>query len=113
MGSLSDMISAHIRRDTRELPLHVHSEESPYEDEPRRQLSLQVRLQVPPVTTLLDLDVGISASGLRQINFCDLNHTDYSIRGGSWEELPHARGQGQRLTRATQRPKSGGAVVRR
>ena len=39
MGSLSDMISALIRRDTRQLPLHVHLEESPREDEPRRQLS--------------------------------------------------------------------------
>lgn len=78
MGSLSDMISALIRRDTRELPLHAHSEESPCEDEPRRQLST-VRLQLPPVTTLLDLDVEISASGLWQINFCGLNHTDYSI----------------------------------
>ena len=47
----------------------------------------QVRLQLPPVTTLLDLDVGISASGLRQINFCDLNHTDYSIRGGSRDDF--------------------------
>ena len=39
LGPLSDMISALLRRDTRELPLHVHSEESPCEDEPRRQLS--------------------------------------------------------------------------
>ena len=39
---------------------------------------LQVRLQLPPETTLLDLDVEISASELWQINFCGLNHTDYS-----------------------------------
>ena len=58
---------------------------------------LQVRLQLPPVTTLLDLDIGISASGLRQINVCDLNHTDYSIRGSSREELPmpEVRGSGR------------------
>ena len=30
------------------------------------------------------------------------------VRGSGWEELPHARGQGQQLRRATPHPRSSG-----